>query len=233
MGKKFVITAVVLVIGGAVGTLARAMVSSDGSTGVWVWRTDVPGKPISASGLAAIAAQRSGVDVRSLREVVKSRSGHGSLSVLAAQNGAGEVCIGYTRDGGALSSEFRCLAGDEASEPLTYFASSGGATPASVRWASVAGVTRSDVMRVAIRFANGIERDLTLNGWRGFSYYADTEAAIPTALLAFRADGTKVAEVDLRTISLPLDVQPKGRLLGEGQPKPPPLPFPPLEDPPR
>lgn len=208
MRRKLIIVGLVLAVGAVGGTLARAISLSEDAIGEWAWTTDVPGQPVQAQGIVTVAARREGIDAQTLREVVGGRSRRGSLSVLAAKNGAGTVCLAYTKDGGALMSEFRCLSGEEASKPVIFFAGNGGPTPNVVGWASIAGVARNDVGRIALRLGDGTERDLALNSWRGFSYYADTAAATPNTLLAYRANGSAIAALDLGGLSLPLDGQP-------------------------
>ena len=195
MRRKLIIAAALAASSAIAATLASAMNSPGDPSGSWAWNAGVPGRPVDARGIVAFTAKQSGLDARGLRELVTGRTGTGSLSVLAGKNAAGQVCLSFTR-GGLFAYRFRCLTG-EVERPLVYWVSTGGPSADSVDWASVAGVVRSDVSRVTLRFADGTARDLSLNAWRGFAHYAGSAAEIPEALLAY-ADGDRVAEIDLR-----------------------------------
>jgi hypothetical protein len=194
--KKLVVVALAVAVTTAAAALARAVIPS-GPSGSWQWSEATPGRAASVPGLVLAAANRSGVEPSSIRELVTGLSGHGSLAVLAGRDRAGHMCLSYTRDGGVVASTFRCLVGDQASKAIVLFASGGGATPDSLDWLAVAGVVRSDVTSVVLEFPDGSRHDLALNTWRAFSYYAGSAAAKPIKLLAYRANGTKVADVDL------------------------------------
>ncbi len=196
-----VLALLLLAIGAAV---AQAVVPADTPSSSWTWNEGVPGTPVAAPDIAVFAANQSGVDARSIRSLVSGRSGDGSLAVLAARDRDGHVCLSYTRDNGAVADLFHCLVGEEANKPVVLYASGGGASPGAVDWASVSGVVRADVARVTLTFSDGSQRDLALNAWRAFAYYADSAAAMPAALLAFRSDGTQVADFDLHSLPTPL-----------------------------
>ena len=68
---------------------------------------------------------------------------------------------------------------------LIHLVSSGGRSTRTVNWATVLGVGRSDVTRVAVRLANGRERELQLNEWRGFGYVATRREDFPAELIAY------------------------------------------------
>jgi hypothetical protein len=203
--RKSLIVLLALVCVGVAAAVAKAMIpAGDSPSGSWAWSADVPGIAVAAPDIAISSADQSGVDSSKLREVISARGDDGSLDVLAGPDSKGNVCLGYTRAEGSIATLFKCLVGVEADKPVILFSCGGGSASDSVSWATVAGAVRSDVTRVTLRFADDSERDLPLNSWRAFSYYAGSVAAIPSALLAFNAEGTKVAEFDLHSLATPL-----------------------------
>jgi hypothetical protein len=74
---------------------------------------------------------------------------------------------------------------------LIQFLTFGGATMQSVGHAELVGLARNDISRVVASLANGTEQELPLNEWRGFDYVSGTADTLPTALVAYGADGSK------------------------------------------
>lgn len=162
---------------------------------LWAWSASMPGTAATAPAIALSAANAAGVDTNSLREVVAGRTARGSSAVLAGRDASGRVCFTYTADT-AVASLYRCVESGDPAKAVLLFASRGGATSQSVVWTSVSGVARADVAGLKLRRSDGGERDLSLNPWRGFTYYADSLAAMPRQLVAYAANGRELGEFD-------------------------------------
>jgi hypothetical protein len=199
-GRRKLLLGVFLLIAVAAvaASIGRAVTASDGAAGSWTWAQQVPGEKITASRIVTLAASASGVDGSSVYEIGTGQSGHGSLALLAGKNASGDVCIGFTQNDEASVLQFQCLAPNDPREILWAGGDGGGALN-STDWVSVSGVARNDVDRVVIALSDGTTRDLALNKWRAFSYYTDSMAR-PTSLIAFRSNGGKVADIDLRAV---------------------------------
>lgn len=162
----------------------------------WAWSQAVPGRVAGRDPLTTNMAQRSGVDVTTLRELVSAGSG---LSVLALEVGtgpSGRLCV--AEHGTGFAGEFAPLDSFTARNPaLVPFVSVSGPGPDSVTGATLVGVARADVKRVDVTLANSSTTTLPLNRWRAFAYAATTSDMLPVAIAAYRADGTEISAMAL------------------------------------
>jgi len=60
---------------------------------------------------------------------------------------------------------------------------------------SFVGVVRSDVARVTLVTAKGLERELPLNQWRAFGFTTTSPRFFPAALRAYGGDGSLIEEL--------------------------------------
>jgi hypothetical protein len=116
--------------------------------------------------------------------------GRSAYSLLAARNDAGTIC--FAAIAGPVAGGFACLNALAEERALITFTASGGAKLGTTDWSVLLGIARRDVARVAA-VTGGVERDLSLNRWRAF--HLDSRAGkSPTALRAYRADGSLIVE---------------------------------------
>jgi hypothetical protein len=162
----------------------------------WAWSQAVPGRVAGRDRLTTTMAQRSGVDMSTLRELVSAGSG---FSVLSLEVGAGPGGRLYVAEHGTgFAGQFARLASLTARSPaLVPFVSVSGPGPDSVTGATLVGLARGDVKRVDVTLANSSTMTLPLNAWRAFGYAATTPDALPVVVTAYRADGTKIGETAL------------------------------------
>jgi hypothetical protein len=162
----------------------------------WAWSRDVPGRVTGRDPLTSTMAQRSAVDVSTLRELVSAGSG---LSVLSLEVGAGPAGRLYVAEHGTgFAGQFAPFDSLTARNPaLVPFVSVSGPGPDSVTGATLVGVARADVKRVDVTLASSSMMTLPLNRWRAFGYAATTPEALPVTVSAYRADGTKISETAL------------------------------------
>ncbi|MFQ5425534.1 MAG: hypothetical protein ACE5EV_00460 [Gaiellales bacterium] len=179
----------------------------------WAWSGDVPGTPIDRTPLAGQLARLPGqgntpagspLDTETTRLVVEGGAGRpGHLAILAGRRiGGSSLCFGeVTTNGG---SPFSCVAGPADGRdtlrfdgPLWFKQLEGGSRPTQVDFTTVAGLTRSDVVRVAAVLRSGEERSLRLNRYRGFAYAPTRRARFPVALRAYGETGALLTEIEL------------------------------------
>lgn len=163
----------------------------------WLWSANVPGNRVVASDEVLAALEMSpDIDPTTVRETITAGSGKRSVTLLAARNHSGQLCVGAVSSltTGALS----CLNGAVESESVITFQASGGTEIGNTRWATIVGIVRSDVERILISLNDGSQRKLPLTGWRAFAYAADSWNELPVALTSLDSDGAVIHHVGLR-----------------------------------
>jgi hypothetical protein len=166
---------------------------------LWAWGSSIPGTPIEPArtthpgGLHGPLSQLDPVTAH--RVVEAGLDTDEPLTIVAGRSaGDGGLCFAAL----ALSDllHIACLtkqAQDESSfdldGPLAFVTSSDGGT--------IAGLVRTDVVRVAAVLANGTERDVRLNRHRGFGYAPAKLARRALTLRAYGETGALLGEVSL------------------------------------
>jgi hypothetical protein len=177
-----------------------AEAASSGAT--WTPGGQLPGVPITVTrpsasvraGVDAAVALSSGVDRSSVREVVAGGPFGFGMRLMTARGSDGKPCVSFVTDRGG-AREFSCFDADTEKGALVRFVGDGGTTLGKVEWVSLVGLARSDVARVTLVTQGRAERELPLNGSRGFTYSADTEPEFPTNLRAYDAAGSLIEEM--------------------------------------
>jgi hypothetical protein len=198
--RVIALAAIVLVLAATLLAAAPALGLRPGLFGEeptpsWTWPEGLPGKPIKASRFVASinATTRDPVDLNTLREIASVGSGDGQSSLLAARGLNGDVCLAKLAGGGHMGMPFECLhdppkpyAKTIEEQPVLTGMSSGGSRGSVVDYASLVGVTRSDVGRVELDLVDGQTIELPLNRWRGFGYYTTDARRFPKTLRVYR-----------------------------------------------
>ncbi|MFN2471368.1 MAG: hypothetical protein ABR583_10385 [Gaiellaceae bacterium] len=213
--RRVLLAAAALVAALAAAPALALTIGLDGElpAATWTWE-GVPGRATPENGLVRLVAEKSRIDPGSVRELVRADDPAGSRLLAASR--AGSVCL--AAGGRGVLGEFRCL--DELLAPrlvagrepaLLHYESGGGDRPTRATWSTIVGVARSDVRRVVVRLADGSERELPLNAWRGFAYAGAGKERFPVALLAyterrhlFGTDEVRLEEVLLERHNVPV-----------------------------
>ncbi len=168
--RRIVISAATLLV--LVGGLfAATEARSRARAATWTWQESVPGDP-AASTLRAAAAS-AGASSASVRELAVA---DGFALVAASENGA--LMIGPASGDQAQLAPLAQAVGDQ---PVAVYAA---AAPEGAQQQLV-GVTRSDVDRVEAVLADGSQKQLPLNQWRGFDYVAASASQAAVAVIAY------------------------------------------------
>ncbi len=193
------------VIGLAVtlGATAGADPVPAGATGIWSWEDGLPGTPIESTGevsqqsqdaVGAALAVSKGVQQGSVRQVVTVKSAGDGLTLLSGAGANGEPCFTMLTDLGG-TREFSCLGSFAAGDAIVRFVGSAGPTVDVIDRVSLVGVVRSDVARVTLVTAKGVEQELPLNQWRAFGFTTTSPDSFPAALRAYGGDGSLIEEL--------------------------------------
>lgn len=174
-----------------------------GANGSWSWEAGLPGAPLESTGAlgersqAAIGAAldvSEGVQNGSVRQVVTVKGASDGLTLLSGAGANGEPCFTMLTDLGG-TREFSCLDSFAAEDAIVRFVGSAGPTVNVIARVSLVGVVRSDVARVALMTAKGVEQELPLNQWRAFGFTTASPDSFPAALRAYAGDGSLVEEL--------------------------------------
>lgn len=169
----------------------------------WTPGGQLPGVPLTATrssagvraGVDAAVAFSAGVDPSSVREVVAGGTfGFGGMRLVTARASDGRPCVSFVTDRGG-GREFTCFDAEGETGALVRFVGDGGTTLGKVEWVNIVGLARSDVARLTLLTQGGAERDLPLNGARGFAYSTEDKDAFPASLRAYDADGSLIEEM--------------------------------------
>jgi hypothetical protein len=178
---------------------------SDEPVGVW----SLPGDPTEVSPLVVTVARASGVDPTSVREIASAESARGRVVLLAGLGRDDRVWLTRVMWRGSPPFDPSRPSGVGQFHPLAP--APPGATsiiPEKPDGAviffddgigALVGFTRSDVERVEATLANGDERELALNAWRGFGYAAGSADEAAAELRAFDKDGELVDSREIHT----------------------------------
>ena len=133
------------------------------------------------------------VDASTVREAITAGTGRRSVTLLAARDHSGGVCVGAVSPltTGALS----CLNDLVDSTSVISFQASGGHELGRTSWSTIVGVVRSDVERIRVTLNDGSHEDLRLTGWRAFEYSAESVSELPASLTTLASDGTVIEHV--------------------------------------
>jgi hypothetical protein len=173
------------------------------ANGSWSWEAGLPGAPLGSTGAlsqrsqAAIGAAldvSEGVQDGSVRQVVTVNGASDGLTLLSGVGANGEPCFTMLTDLGG-TREFSCLGNFAAQGAIVRFVGSAGPTVDVIDRVSFVGVVRSDVARVALMTAKGVEQELPLNQWRAFGFTTTSPDSFPVALRVYGGDGSLVEEL--------------------------------------
>lgn len=174
-----------------------------GPNGSWSWEAGLPGAPLESTGalgqrsqaaIGAALAVSEGVQNGSVRQVVTVKGADDGLTLLSGAGANGEPCFTILTDLGG-TREFSCLGSFAAQDAIVRFVGSAGPTVDVIDRVSFVGVVRSDVARVTLVTAKGIEQELPLNRWRAFGFTTTSPDSFPVALRAYGGDGSLVEEL--------------------------------------
>ena len=161
---------------------AAAVARPEPRTATWTWGVALPGAVTDRS-LQTIAAS-AGADRGSARSLAAADG----ATLLVAHHGR-TLEVGLSSGGAAHLAVLTRAAGKQAVIAYT-------ATTAQVGEQTLLGVARADVDRVDALLADGSERQLVLNRWRGFSYVASSPNAAAVGIVAY-SSGSSIDSVRL------------------------------------
>jgi hypothetical protein len=169
-----------------------------GALGDWTWDRPIPGRAISlgAAARAAVSLSYGSVTEAGVREVVSASGPSYSISLLSAPDYEGRPCFTAIRN--EIATNFDCPGEALVEDAVVTYAIDGGPRIGVKTRAALVGVVRSDAARVTVTLAGGDERQLALNEWRAFSYFAEGAQELPTAVNVYEADGSLI---DVESIS--------------------------------
>jgi hypothetical protein len=162
----------------------------------------LPGRPIEPDALLlGTLEDQPQIRAATVRQVAAAGRGPSALTLVAALDKDGAVCVASKNAG--VMSDFECLdAAGADSQAIFRFSSSGGSNPRALDWVTVVGFVRSDVVRVTGITSAGKAVPVEINPWLGFGF-SSPAAELPVSLRAYNADGELVNESAL-TPSSPL-----------------------------
>jgi hypothetical protein len=147
-------------------------------------------------------ASRADVASSSLRQVVATGAGNQRLELVVGVGPDGKLWIG--EGGESWATEFAPLERRVArSDAVVEFLRYGGPSADATDHAELVGFVRSDVRKVVVTRADGVQTTLPLNDWRGFAYSAASPATLPTKIQAFDAHGRLVDDKLVDTAPAP------------------------------
>jgi hypothetical protein len=187
--RRFRVVLSVAVVGVIVtAASAYALVNRSSTPGPslnWHW-AGTPGQPVSPTEAMRVFADRSGVPTSSIRQVVASASG---LSLIVGTDATGRVCTAQAGGDVAGASNFNCLNSSSDKFAMLLYSTEGGPSPGVADHASLVGIARPDVTRVAVTTVAGAQINLSLNQWGGFAYDATSMSTIPASISAYDSAG--------------------------------------------
>lgn len=161
---------------------AAAAARSGARAATWIWNAAVPGS-IASAPLQAVAAS-AGADRGSARELAAA---DGAVLLVARQGSRLELGLA---SGGSV--KFASLAKTTSAQAVVAYT----ATTAQAGEQELLGIARADVDRVDAVLADGSERELPMNQWRGFSYVASSASTAAVGVLAY-SSGSSIESVRL------------------------------------
>lgn len=174
--------------------------AADGS---WSWEDGLPGAPLESAGalgqrseaaIGAALAVSEGVQHGSVRQVVTVKGASDGLTLLSGAGANGEPCFTMLTNLGG-TRQFSCLGSFGAEDAIVRFVGSAGPTIDVIDSVIFVGVVRSDVARLTLVTAKGVEEELPLNQWRAFGFTTTSPDSFPQALRAYGGDGSLIEEL--------------------------------------
>lgn len=159
-----------------------------------LWPAD-PGRPLAPSLLVRKVAALSGVDARSLREVVSAGSEERELVLIWGRTQEASSCFAVR--GLGTVNEFTCLDRGPMGRALALGSMYSGVAHAAPDHATVVGVARQDIHRITITTAAGMSVELPLGKWGEFSYVAEAADQLPRQLTALSRDGRVIESMPM------------------------------------
>jgi hypothetical protein len=166
----------------AAALYAAAVAQPGARAATWTWEVALPGTVVDRSLQAAAAS--AGADPASARALAAA---DGATLLVAHQ--ARTLEIGLASGGSVHFAALTKAAGQQAVIAYT-------ATTPQAGEQELVGVVRADIDRVDALLADGSERDLSLNLWRGFSYVASSPSTAAVGIVAY-SSGSSIDSVRL------------------------------------
>jgi len=129
------------------------------------------------------------IDEESIRVMTRDSS-NGRAAIYSAR-GPGDMICFAARMPTSLSS-FTCPAEGAGNQALVFYTEFGGEEQNVVSHASLLGVTRSDVERIAVETEDGRVLTVPLNRWRAFRYEAGAAPDVPVRIRAYGEGGAVI-----------------------------------------